>query len=129
LVCSLAPGSRLRRTFLPLSCSFYNRAVLPELPVRDKLTLITISVNVTGLLYAIEPEAPPGLEAVPDVPPPPARVQSGETLEPEVTIVQRRDAKGRGISHQWSPVHGHGNTRDRKTLLLAGSGWRWPDGN
>jgi hypothetical protein len=58
-----------------------------------RLILIAISVNVTGLLYAIEPEAPPGLEAVPDVPPPPARVQSGETLEPEVTIVQRRDAK------------------------------------
>jgi hypothetical protein len=58
-----------------------------------RLILIAISVNVTGLLYAIEPKAPPGLEAVPDVPPPLARVQSGETLEPEVTIVQRRDAK------------------------------------
>ena len=32
---------------------------------------------------------PPGLEPVPDPPPIPERVHSGETLEPEVTITRR----------------------------------------
>ena len=35
--------------------------------------------------------SPPGLEPI-DAPPPPPSVHSGETLEPEITIVQRRDA-------------------------------------
>lgn len=55
--------------------------------------LIAISVSAPGLLYAVEPETRQGLESVPDVPPPPVRVQSGETLEPEVTIIHRKDAK------------------------------------
>jgi hypothetical protein len=32
------------------------------------------------------------LEPLPDVPPPPERVHSGEALEPEVTIIQKDDA-------------------------------------
>ncbi len=35
--------------------------------------------------------AEPALERLPEPPPPPT-VQSGETLEPEVTIIQRKDA-------------------------------------
>lgn len=44
------------------------------------------------VLRAAAEDAPQDLEALPDVPPPPERVQSGETLEPEVTIIQKDDA-------------------------------------
>ncbi len=37
-------------------------------------------------------ETPPPLEPLPDVPPPPARVQSGEPLEPDVRIIRKKDA-------------------------------------
>ena len=37
-------------------------------------------------------ETPQGLEPVPDVPPPPARVESGEPLEPDVRIIRKKDA-------------------------------------
>ena len=37
-------------------------------------------------------EAPQNLEPVPDVPPPPARVESGEPLEPDVRIIRKKDA-------------------------------------
>ncbi len=37
-------------------------------------------------------ETPQNLEPVPDVPPPPARVQSGEPLEPDVRIIRKKDA-------------------------------------
>jgi hypothetical protein len=38
-------------------------------------------------------ETPPqNLEPVPDVPPPPARVESGEPLEPDVRIIRKKDA-------------------------------------
>lgn len=50
---------------------------------------------VTSIVGAEEAGAPRGLEAVPDVPPPPERVHNGQTLEPEepeVTIIQRGDA-------------------------------------
>ncbi|MDD5322706.1 MAG: DUF2782 domain-containing protein [Methylococcales bacterium] len=34
-------------------------------------------------------EQPPRLEAVPEVPEPPLPVQSGETLEPDITIIRK----------------------------------------
>ncbi len=34
----------------------------------------------------------PNLEPVPDVPPPPARVKSGEPLEPDIRIIRKKDA-------------------------------------
>ncbi len=34
-------------------------------------------------------DKPPQLEAVPDAPKPPPSVQSGETLEPDITIIRR----------------------------------------
>ena len=37
-------------------------------------------------------ETPQGLGPVPDVPPPPARVESGEPLEPDVRIIRKKDA-------------------------------------
>ncbi len=63
-----------------------------------KLTPIALGLSAAGLLYAAEPKAPGGLEPLEDVPPPPARVQSGKTLEPEalepeITIIQRKGAK------------------------------------
>jgi hypothetical protein len=38
--------------------------------------------------YAID-EAPPRLEQVPDVPESPKQVKSGETLEPDITIIRK----------------------------------------
>jgi hypothetical protein len=37
-------------------------------------------------------ETPQNLEPVPDVPPPPARVESGEPLAPDVRIIRKKDA-------------------------------------
>jgi hypothetical protein len=37
-------------------------------------------------------QTPQNLEPVPDVPPPPARVESGEPLEPDVRIIRKKDA-------------------------------------
>jgi len=49
-------------------------------------------MSVAGLLCAAEPEVPRGLESLPDMPEPSARVQSGETLEPpDVKIVPKKD--------------------------------------
>jgi hypothetical protein len=42
---------------------------------------------------AAAPAGPEGLEPLPEAPPPPSRVISGEVLEPEVTIVQRQDER------------------------------------
>ena len=39
--------------------------------------------------YAAEDDAPPRLENVPDVPESPARVKSGETCEPDITIIRK----------------------------------------
>ena len=47
---------------------------------------------IVGTLLAAEVGAqipPPELEPVPDPPPIPERVRSGETLDPEVTIIRR----------------------------------------
>ncbi len=38
--------------------------------------------------FAVD-EKPPKLEAVPEVPEPPLPVQSGETLEPDITIIRK----------------------------------------
>jgi len=38
--------------------------------------------------FAVD-EQPPKLEAVPEAPEPPPPVQSGETLEPDITIIRR----------------------------------------
>ncbi len=54
--------------------------------------LVAIALLYAASLRAAEPETPPGLETLPDAPPPPEAVQSGEPLEPEVTIVRKKDA-------------------------------------
>ncbi|MDD5228507.1 MAG: DUF2782 domain-containing protein [Methylococcales bacterium] len=52
--------------------------------------LILVSLLVLPFaVHAIEDEAPPRLEQVPDVPEPPKAVKSGETLEPDITIVRK----------------------------------------
>lgn len=38
---------------------------------------------------AVDEEAPPRLEQIPDVPESPKQVKSGETLEPDITIVRK----------------------------------------
>ncbi len=38
---------------------------------------------------AVESDAPPRLEQIPDVPEAPKQVKSGETLEPDITIVRK----------------------------------------
>jgi hypothetical protein len=58
----------------------------------NKPTQIALGMSVTGLLCAAEPEVPQGLESLPDMPEPSARVQSGEALEPpDVRIVPKKD--------------------------------------
>ena len=58
-----------------------------------KTCFIAISLTFSGLAYAVEPATQEGLEPVPEaVPPPPEQVQSGEALEPEVTIIHKKDA-------------------------------------
>lgn len=52
------------------------------------ILLGTVAIVWMASAYAAEPQA---LQAVPEPPDIPPRVQSGETLEPEVTI--RRDSK------------------------------------
>jgi hypothetical protein len=42
-------------------------------------------------LIADEPAVPPGLQEVPEPPELPSRVESGEVLEPEVTIVPQKE--------------------------------------
>jgi len=55
----------------------------------------TILYCVIGLLASFqilgEPINPDGLEAVPEPPPLPEPVQSGEVLEPEITIIQKEE--------------------------------------
>lgn len=55
----------------------------------------TILYCVIGLLASFqilgEPINPDGLEAVPKPPPLPEPVQSGEVLEPEITIIQKEE--------------------------------------
>ncbi|HZA29066.1 MAG TPA: DUF2782 domain-containing protein, partial [Gammaproteobacteria bacterium] len=57
----------------------------------NKPTQIALGMSVAGLLCAAEPEVPQGLESLPDMPEPSARVQSGETLEPDVRVVPKKD--------------------------------------
>lgn len=40
-------------------------------------------------VHAADDEAPPRLEQVPEVPEPPMPVKSGETMEPDITIVRK----------------------------------------
>lgn len=49
------------------------------------LSLFALPISV----YAVDEEAPPRLEQVPDVPESPKQVKSGETLEPDITIVRK----------------------------------------
>ena len=40
-------------------------------------------------VHAVEDDAPPHLENIPDVPESPKQVKSGENLEPDITIVRK----------------------------------------
>ncbi len=61
---------------------------LPALAVPRLLVALLVLAPV--LAFAEDPDLA-GLETLPDAPPPPDPVLSGHTLEPEITIVQRRD--------------------------------------
>lgn len=54
---------------------------------------LLLSAALLPALALAADQAPPRLEDLPDPPPPPDMLQSGETLEPEVTIIQRDDAE------------------------------------
>jgi hypothetical protein len=65
-----------------------------------KLLLQTLVITSSAALAAIpapllaqEPAANPPLEAVPEPPPIPEDVKSGETLEPEVTIIESEEER------------------------------------
>ena len=53
-----------------------------------RLLLVSLFV-LPFFAHAAEDEAPPRLEQVPDVPEQPMPVKSGETLEPDITIVRK----------------------------------------
>jgi hypothetical protein len=53
--------------------------------------LLALLLWVPSLVLA-EDQTPQNLEPLPDVPPPPARVESGEPLEPDVRIIRKKDA-------------------------------------
>lgn len=64
------------------------------MPINHHLTILRAPrVCFAALLCTATPVQPaePTLEPVPEPPPIPERVQSGEILEPEVTIIQRED--------------------------------------
>lgn len=50
--------------------------------------LILIFIALLPCYAQAVDETPPKLENVPDVPPPPAQVQDGENMEPEITILR-----------------------------------------
>jgi len=66
--------------------------------LRNSSALIFLcSLLATGMVFAeappgSEPLPPPGLEALPDPVPPPDDAETDEELEPEVTIIRRKDA-------------------------------------
>lgn len=58
-----------------------------------RLALLGLSLAALCAAGASRAEPPaPRLEELPEPPPPPPPVQSGEVLEPEVTIIQKQDA-------------------------------------
>lgn len=56
-----------------------------ELAMRRFLLLSLLALPV----FAADDEAPPKLEAVPEAPEPPLPVQSGENMEPDITIIRK----------------------------------------
>ena len=55
--------------------------------------LILCGSILLPLAVVAEDAQPPGLERIEDVPPPPPPMESGEVVEPTVTVVQRKDAR------------------------------------
>lgn len=51
--------------------------------------LITLLLAFAATAHAVEDAPPRGLTPVPDVPDMPPPVESGETMEPDVTIIKR----------------------------------------
>ena len=53
--------------------------------------LIAVLLVVSSAVWAVQPPPPPpppAAEAMPEAPPPPPAIQSGEAIEPGVTIIQ-----------------------------------------
>ena len=55
------------------------------------LCAFTLTALLVGAFSARAANLPDNLEPIPEPPPIPEQVRSGETLEPEVTIIQRDD--------------------------------------
>jgi len=57
------------------------------------MRLLALGVFYAAQVSATEPGVPANLEPLPEAaPPPPERVQSGESLEPDIRIIQKKDA-------------------------------------
>ena len=62
-----------------------------------RLLLVSVLLLPFATINAAEDDAPPRLENVPDVPESPKAVKSGETLEPDITVIR----KGKKTSQEY----------------------------
>ena len=58
--------------------------------MRILIPALILGLGMAQSAWAVDPINPKGLEPVPEPPEIPAPVKSGETLEPDVTIVQKK---------------------------------------
>ena len=59
-----------------------------------RISSLVVPIVLTMMVFSIahaEEAVPPEVEAVPDAPPIPEPVRSGESLDPQITIIQRDD--------------------------------------
>ncbi len=54
-----------------------------------RFSILFVFLSCAALTQKLGAQSPPALEPVPDPPPIPEPVRSGESLEPEVTIIRR----------------------------------------
>lgn len=60
---------------------------------RHALLILCGSILLPLAVSAEDAQQPPGLERIEDVPPPPPPMESGEIVEPSVTVIQKKDAR------------------------------------
>ena len=59
----------------------------------QRMRLLALGIFVAAQVSAAEPGVPANLEPLPEAAPsPPEPVQSGESLEPDIRIIQKKDA-------------------------------------
>lgn len=72
------------------SVAFKEKKRVAEMRILIPAMILGLSVGMMPTAYAVDPINHKGLEPVPEPPEIPAPVKSGQTLEPEVTIVQKK---------------------------------------